>query len=130
MREQGRVVGPGFNRRVYAVVRQVPAGRVTTYGDVATVLGSPRVARHVGFALAALDDPAVPWHRVINAQGRVSLKGDVARGAVQQALLEAEGVVFDAAGRVDLKRLRFVFPPDAAPPREGAEGVSGRGRGR
>lgn len=115
----GRVVGPGFRRRVYRVVQQVPAGRVTTYGDVATVLGSPRVARHVGFALAALDDPSVPWHRVINAQGRVSLKGDVARGAAQQALLVAEGVVFDEAGRCDLKRLRFEFAPDAAPPDEG-----------
>lgn len=119
MDRRGRVVGPGFRRQVYEVVRQVPAGRVTTYGDVATVLGSPRVARHVGFALAALDDPSVPWHRVINAQGRVSLKGDVARGAAQQALLVAEGVVFDEAGRCDLKRLRFDFGPDAAPPVEG-----------
>lgn len=106
-----RVVGPGFNGRVYAVVREVPAGRVTTYGDVATVLGSPRVARHVGYALAALNDDRVPWHRVINAQGRISFRGDVVRGATQRALLEAEGIVFDAHERVDLKRLRFAFPP-------------------
>ena len=106
-----RVVGPGFNARVYAVVCEVPRGRVTTYGDVATVLGSPRVARHVGYALAALNDDRVPWHRVINAQGRISFRGDVVRGAAQRALLEAEGVVFDTLERVDLKRLRFAFAP-------------------
>lgn len=122
-----RVVRPGFNRRVYAVVRQVPAQRVTTYGDVATVLGSPRVARHVGFALAALDDDAVPWHRVINGKGRISFKGDVARGALQRALLQAEGVVFDAEGRVDLKRYRHTFAPDAAPPVDEEAGEAGGG---
>lgn len=113
-----RVVRPGFNRRVYAVVRLVPPQRVTTYGDVATVLGSPRVARHVGFALAALGDDAVPWHRVINSKGRISFKGDVARGALQRALLQAEGVVFDGEGRVDLRRYRHTFADDAAPPVE------------
>lgn len=106
-----RVVSPGFNARVYAVVRLVPAGFVTTYGQVATLLGSPRVARHVGFALAALSrtDEPVPWHRVINAQGRISHRGDVRRAA-QQRLLEREGVAFDERGRVDLKRFRYSFP--------------------
>lgn len=108
-----RVVGPGFNQRVYAVVRRVPAGYVTTYGDVATLLGSPRVARHVGFALAALrerQEPEVPWHRVINAQGRISVRGDSVRGAVQRSLLEEEGVAFDARDRVDLARYRWNYP--------------------
>ncbi len=114
-RREPRVVGPGFHKRVFAVVRAVPPGAVTTYGDVATVLGSPRVARHVGFALAALDDPSVPWHRVINSRGRISFKGDVARGRVQRALLEQEGVVFDASDRVDLRRLRHVYDLDALP---------------
>lgn len=110
-----RVVGPGFHHRVFAVVRTVPAGAVTTYGDVATFLGSPRVARHVGFALAALDDPSVPWHRVINSRGRISFKGDVGRGRLQRALLEQEGVVFDAAERVELARLRHRFDPADLP---------------
>ncbi|MEX1368285.1 MAG: MGMT family protein [Nannocystaceae bacterium] len=107
-----RVVGPGFNARVYAVVRQVPAGFVTTYGQVATLLGSPRVARHVGFALAALlrTDEPVPWHRVINAQGRISHRGDLHRAQQQRELLEREGVVFDPRERVDLKRFRYGFP--------------------
>lgn len=103
----GRVTGPGFHGRVYAVVRQVPAGAVTTYGDVATLLGSPRVARHVGFALAALNDPDVPWHRVINSRGRISFRGDSVRGELQRRLLEAEGIAFDEGGRVDLKALRW-----------------------
>lgn len=107
-----RVVSPGFNGRVYAVVRQCPAGFVTTYGQVATLLGSPRVARHVGFALAALSrtDEPVPWHRVINAQGRISHRGDVHRAAEQQHLLEREGVVFDPRGRVELRRFLYTFP--------------------
>ena len=116
------MIGPGFYARVYAVVRQVPAGRVTTYGQVATLLGSPRVARQVGFALSALrhkdvDEP-VPWHRVINGRGRISVRGESVRGCRQQELLEDEGVVFDANGKTDLG----VFGWDASgvqlPPRE------------
>lgn len=128
--DEPRIVGPGFNRRVYAVVRTVPPGAVTTYGDVATILGSPRVARHVGFALAALDDPGVPWHRVINSRGRISFKGDTARGRLQRALLEQEGVAFDAAGRVALRRLRHALDLSAVEPamRAGIEAVR-RGAG-
>lgn len=109
-----RAVGPGWNARVYAVVRQCPAGFVTTYGQVATLLGSPRVARHVGFALAALavadaDEP-VPWHRVINSQGRISHRGDVRRATQQERLLKREGIVFDLRGRVDLRRFLYPYP--------------------
>lgn len=109
-----RAVGPGWNARVYAVVRQCPAGFVTTYGQVATLLGSPRVARHVGFALAALGvsepDEPVPWHRVINSQGRISHRGDVRRATQQERLLRREGVVLDARGRVDLRRFLYTYP--------------------
>ena len=108
--EAPRIVSEGFHSRVFAVVCRVPFGQVTTYGDVATLLGSPRVARHVGFALAALSDPAVPWHRVINAQGRISHRGDLVRAENQRRRLEAEGVVFDAAGRVELRRFRHRYP--------------------
>jgi len=108
-----RVVTEGFHERVYAVVRRVPSGAVTTYGDVAAALGSPRVARHVGWALAALPEGSdVPWHRVINAKGQISYRGDTGRGALQQALLEHEGVVFDARGRVPLAKLRHRFVVD------------------
>ncbi len=107
-----RVVTPGFHARVYAVVRCVPPGSVTTYGDVATVLGSPRVARHVGWALAGLDESThgdVPWHRVINAKGTISFKGQTLRASAQRQRLEAEGVTFDDRGRLDLAARRFDY---------------------
>jgi methylated-DNA-protein-cysteine methyltransferase-like protein len=92
--------------RFYDVVRRVPRGRVTTYGAVASEAGLPGRARQVGYAMAALpDDHDVPWHRVINAQGRVSARaGGSAFEAIQRALLQAEGVHFDESGRVDLDR--------------------------
>src|SRR4051812_45835597 len=69
-------IGGPMNRnfeRIYAVVRKIPKGRVATYGQVARLAGLPRHARHVGFALAALDErAAVPWQRVVNAAGRIS----------------------------------------------------------
>jgi methylated-DNA-protein-cysteine methyltransferase-like protein len=104
-----RVVGPGFHARVYAKVREVPRGAVTTYGDVAAALGSARVARQVGWALAACAAADVPWWRVINATGRVSGRGDVPRATLQEALLVAEGHRFDAAGRLGLARVRHRF---------------------
>lgn len=124
-----RVVKPGFNARVYAVVLQCPAGFVTTYGQVATLLGSPRVARHVGFAMAAVmnTDEPVPWHRVINAQGRISHRGDVYRAQEQREMLEREGVVFDERERVDLARFRYTFP-DFRWPKEPVEPERGRKR--
>ena len=99
-----RVVTPGFHARVYAAVRRVPRGRVSTYGRIAELLGSSRVARHVGWALAALPSAKrVPWHRVINSAGRIS-HGDPARAVTQRRLLEREGIDFDARDRVDLRR--------------------------
>lgn len=79
-----------------AVVEQVPPGRVMGYGHVGAVLGSPRLARQVGWALASLPaDTTVPWHRVLRSSGRVALQGDPGRGLLQRALLEQEGVVFE-----------------------------------
>lgn len=111
-----RVIGPGFYDKVYAVVRMVPPGWVTTYGDVGTILGSPRVARQVGWALANLEPGRdVPWQRVVNAHGMVSWRGDLARASLQEALLRAEGVVIDADGRLDLKALRWSYPGVVVP---------------
>ena len=105
-----RIIGPGFNQRVFNLVRCIPRGQVSTYGDIATLLGSPRVARQVGFALAALTDPEVPWHRVINARGAISFKGDLIRATEQRARLIAEGVLASAEGRIDLARHRWRGP--------------------
>jgi methylated-DNA-protein-cysteine methyltransferase-like protein len=90
--------------RFYDVARRIPAGRVTTYGTVAREAGLPGRARQVGYAMAALpDDHDVPWHRVVNARGEVSARrGGSAFEQIQRAMLEAEGVVFDARGRIDL----------------------------
>ncbi|MEZ5964726.1 MAG: MGMT family protein [Planctomycetota bacterium] len=102
-----RVVGPGFHARVFAVVRKVPRGRVTTYGDVAAVLGRRGVARHVGNAMSQCPD-GVAWHRVVNAQGRVSARADGRPSTRQIALLRRDGVDVDDAGRVmDFARRRF-----------------------
>lgn len=95
---------PSNYERVYAVVRRVPRGRVATYGQVARLAGLTNGARQAGYALHALrPHTAVPWHRVVNAAGRISL-ADVAGAVTQRLLLEREGVRFDAAGRVDLGR--------------------------
>jgi methylated-DNA-protein-cysteine methyltransferase related protein len=94
-----------FTDRVYDVVRRVPRGQVVSYGGVAAVLGQPRAARGVGQALHALaDDSDVPWWRVINRNGEISIRGIPHGAALQRALLEGEGIVFDAAGRVDWRR--------------------------
>ncbi len=94
--------------RVYDIVRQVPRGKVTTYGDVAQLVGPGCDARVVGYAMAVCPDD-VPWQRVINAQGKISQRsGD--GPAKQQMRLEAEGIEFDARGKVDLKRFRWVGP--------------------
>lgn len=93
------------HERILDVVRCVPRGRVTTYGRVAELAGLPRQARLVGYALSALPaSTTVPWHRVVNAAGAVSLRSSGADGSLVQRLrLEREGVHFDAAGRVDLR---------------------------
>ena len=90
--------------RIYSVVRRVPPGCVVTYGAVARLAGIPKGARQVGYALHALPEAErdVPWQRVINARGEVSPRGEAASAALQRSILAAEGVVFDAKGRVDL----------------------------
>jgi methylated-DNA-protein-cysteine methyltransferase-like protein len=87
---------------VYALVRRVPRGRVITYGSIARLLGDPRKAREVGWAMAACPDD-VPAHRVINRLGAVSGETDMPSGAIRRTMLEDEGVHFDARGRCDLK---------------------------
>ena len=94
-----------FYERVYALVARVPAGRVTTYGDIALALGWPRHARLVGYALARCpDDLRIPAHRVVNHRGAASRAWDGGHPEVQRALLRAEGVTFTRDGRVDLRR--------------------------
>jgi len=92
------------------MVRQVPTGRVATYGQIAALAGRPRHARQVGYALFALRGEQaedVPWHRVINAKGEISQRSDTGPEGLQRAMLEAEEVEFDLAGRINLRRYRW-----------------------
>lgn len=97
---------PGYNERVFGIVRRIPAGHVMTYGQLAEILGEGYTARTVGFAMHAADD-TVPWHRVINAQGACSTGRVLLPLNKQQRLLEAEGIEFDARDRCDLGRYRW-----------------------
>ena len=98
----------GFYEAVYRLVRNIPRGRVMTYGQIATIVGAPRAARAVGYAMRASGDRSdVPWQRVINHQGAISARGDVERPLLQRQLLEDEGVVFNDEDRCDLKHYRW-----------------------
>ena len=101
-----------FLRRVYRLVARIPRGKVVTYGEIARMLGRPSGARAVGWAMHHCPE-GLPWHRVVNAQGRVSLTARYPDGKlVQQALLEEEGVAFDAAGRLDLEKYAWTTVDD------------------
>lgn len=96
-----------FTRRVVDVIKSIPEGRVMTYGQIAGLAGSPRAARQVVRVLHALSRAqGLPWHRVINAQGRVAVRDDESR-FMQMTFLRDEGVVVDDDGQVDLDRFQF-----------------------
>ena len=100
-----------FYHRIYRIVRHIPKGRVATYGIVARLSGRPGAARMVGWALSALpEDSDVPWWRVINAAGRISLATDHS-AVLQRALLLREGVKFPPGGAVNLGT--FGWPAEA-----------------
>jgi len=91
--------------RIYAVVRRIPKGRVATYGQIAVLAGLPGQARQVGYALSALPEQStLPWHRVINATGKISLRRAGSGGVTQRLILEREGIRFDTGGRASLDR--------------------------
>jgi len=122
IRQAQRYISPPkreeFNHKVWALVRQIPSGKVSTYGQIAALLPPPPgmdpksylafAPRWVGGAMANCPQD-VPWQRVINSQGKVSLRLGCG-GAHQRELLEAEGVEFDERERVDLKRYAWDGP--------------------
>ncbi|CNH37108.1 putative 6-O-methylguanine DNA methyltransferase family protein [Yersinia thracica] len=97
-----------FRQRVFHVVAAIPFGQVTTYGDIARLIGSPRAARQVGGVLKRLPEgSALPWYRVINRHGEISLVGeDYLR---QKNALLAEGIEISPAGRIDLQQYRWRY---------------------
>ena len=96
-----------FLAQIFAVIQQIPHGKVSTYGDVAKLAGYPGYARQVGTALSRLPEGTkLPWHRVINSQGKISLSGD--RLAVQMERLRAEGILVAEGGKISLKHYRWL----------------------
>lgn len=94
-------------QKIYAVIRRIPRGRVATYGQIAELAGMGGHARQVGYALHALPEGSVvPWHRVINASGRISLPPE-SGGVTQRLLLEREGVEVGVGGRIRLTRYQW-----------------------
>jgi methylated-DNA-protein-cysteine methyltransferase-like protein len=93
---------------IYNIVACIPRGRVATYGQIAELAGIPRQARRVGYALSALSaDSGVPWHRVVNAKGEISIRTKKGSESVQARLLKREGVVFSRDGKIALDRFRW-----------------------
>lgn len=143
-RAQGRRLGAKAQStslwpQIYAVVARVPRGRVVTYGQVAALAGLPRQARLVGYAMHGLPDGStLPWHRVINAQGKVSVRSFAGPSeGLQRHLLEEEGVTFDDKERVSLKKFRWKprarlanAPSAAEPPRKRSRSATAAGNRR
>ncbi|MBO4897348.1 MAG: MGMT family protein [Clostridia bacterium] len=91
--------------KIYAVVKEIPRGKVATYGQVATLAGNPNLARVVGYALHVNPDPAsIPCYRVVNREGKVSKAFAFGGENVQIQLLKADGIKFLPDGRVDMEK--------------------------
>ncbi|MFH0852977.1 MAG: methylated-DNA--[protein]-cysteine S-methyltransferase [bacterium] len=96
-----------FFQAVYHLTYQIPKGKVSTYGQIAGLITTPRAARVVGWALHQLDDQPIPWHRVINSRGEISTSCETHTKVTQKKLLEQEGVkvkVVNGVYMVDLKK--------------------------
>ena len=103
-----------YREKVYEIVRQIPVGRVMTYGQIADILGEGYTARTVGYAMNAADSENIPWQRVINSQGRCSTDKLLLPYNIQQKILEEEGVAFNDKGKCSLETYRW-FPEGFEP---------------
>ncbi len=100
-----------FYEKVFEITKKIPKGKVCSYGQIAVMLGSPRAARAVGYALNSLKKNGledVPWQRVINSKGEISFKGDTIRVNLQRKLLEQEGIKFNMLGQIDFKKFGWL----------------------
>jgi methylated-DNA-protein-cysteine methyltransferase-like protein len=111
-----------FNQVVWQIVRQIPEGKVSTYGQIASMIPPPEgVAleqyqrlspRWIGSAMQAVPPgQGIPWQRVINSQGKISFPRGSAGADEQRALLEMEGITFDQDGRIDFEQVGWEGPP-------------------
>ncbi len=96
--------------RIYGVVKTIPAGKVASYGQIARIAGRCS-ARNVGYAMSSVPvDSGVPWHRVVNSRGMVSVRSHGQECTAQRQLLEGEGVGFNPSGRIDFSVFGWKFP--------------------
>jgi methylated-DNA-protein-cysteine methyltransferase related protein len=103
-----------YRERVYELVKQIPRGKVMTYGQIAIVLGEGYTPRTVGYVLHAAEKENVPWQRVLNSQGKCSTGRLTIPINLQQNMLEQEGVIFNARGKCDLSVFQW-FPVGFGP---------------
>ena len=96
-----------FHQKIYELVRRIPYGKVSSYGQLAVLAGRPGAARAVGHAMRVCRDPSIPCHRVVHQDGSTTASFDAIERHTQQRLLEAEGVVMKDARHVDLKKCRW-----------------------
>lgn len=99
-----------YRDRVYEIVKQIPVGKVMTYGQIADILGEGYTPRTVGYVMHSSDTQNVPWQRVINSQGACSTGKMTIPVNLQQKILEDEGIKFDAKNRCDLKS--YLWSPE------------------
>lgn len=109
-----------FSNKVYAVVKQIPRGKVATYGQIARLIGAPRSARYVGYALRANPEPgadadAIPCHRVVFKDGRMATGFAFGGEEVQRSMLRDEGVLFDAEGNADMATCQWSGIAESSP---------------
>jgi len=99
--------------RIYSVVSMIPPGRIATYGQIARIAGGCS-ARNVGYAMSSVPhDSDVPWHRVINSRGQVSVRSHGEPCNAQQQMLQSEGIIFSESGKADLDRFGWLIETDA-----------------
>jgi len=104
-----------FAERVRATVREIPVGRVSTYGTIAAICGSPRAARGVGAVLGGEFESELPWWRVVNRNGEITIPAELGMRTLQRTRLEDEAVRFDGSGRI---RMELHLWPDVLPDTE------------
>jgi methylated-DNA-protein-cysteine methyltransferase-like protein len=105
-----------YRERVYVIVREIPKGRIMTYGQIAEILGEGYTPRTVGYVMHGADSENVPWQRVINSQGACSTGRMTMPVNLQQNMLESEGIVFNEKGKCDLNV--YLWYPDGYEPDE------------
>lgn len=96
-----------FTKRVIEIIKEIPEGKVMSYGQIASIAGSKRGARQVSRILHSMSKKyELPWHRVLNKQGKIVIKGE--EGArTQRYMLEAEGVSVSESGTIDLRKYQY-----------------------